>query len=97
MLSVGADLEACIDDTGRCDGTHCCGGGEDGFVPDDNRDEGDEKSEIRPDENEDERLCLDSERVLRWFGSSDAVISILPPPMMERFNRLDLSEFSAHS
>jgi hypothetical protein len=65
VLSVGADLEACTDDKDLRDGTHDCEGDMGGFGTDDNSDEDEDNKEIRPDENEDERVCLADERVLR--------------------------------
>lgn len=47
------------------DGIHGCEGDVGSFGLDPNNEDGEAKSENRPDENEDERLCLFSGRDLR--------------------------------
>jgi hypothetical protein len=96
-LSVGAERDACTEDTDLWVGTHDWEMEEGSFGLEYNSDEGVANNEKKPEENEEDRLCLFVGRILRWVGSRDAVISILPPPIIERFTKLDLSAFNARS
>lgn len=64
-LSAGAERDACTEDTDLWVGTHDCELEEGSLGLEYNSDEGDANNEKRPDEKEDERLCLFVGRILR--------------------------------
>ena len=103
MLKVGADRDAGSEneDADRWEGDHCCDTEEvivGAALSDPSSEVGADRREKSPDENEDV-LLWERERVTGVIflldGSSIAAMSMLPPPMIDRLSKLDLSEFRA--